>query len=372
MNADAFDKETGISDGLQPKQADLNYVHALNEPHLYEIHVVPSKHQADQHSLCANPLPAKKESSDEDSSISYSEDEEYAMAVRDFKKIFKRRGRFVRQPHDERKSFQRNKDDKNGKSGKKCFKCEDPNHLIEECPKLSRNHYQRAYVGGSWSDSNEEEEEENTKDEKCLMAKASNDVSSETKFFSDDQSSLDEKDLDSEYNRLCKLEKGKEANEECEICQDLRRPILRVLQKMITYGVCQRATGYDKMQKNKLRLMSMLEAKHQNGYVNVAWLMAKWLKRKGVKSQRDSMICDGQFITRIAKRMVLLIDEVLNSLSASTYCRALDATTLRELFDSKGRLIAEDPVPEVPRLAMPRDPCPSMQDLYDRMGNMEI
>nr|GEV49361.1 zf-CCHC domain-containing protein/DUF4219 domain-containing protein/UBN2 domain-containing protein [Tanacetum cinerariifolium] len=147
---------------------------------------------------------AKKESSDEDSSISDSEDEEYAMVVRDFKKFFKRRGRFVRQPHDERKSSQRNKDDKNGKSDRKCFKCGDPNHLIRECPKLSRNHYQRAYVRGSWSDSSEEEEE-NTKGEKCLMAKASNEVSFETKFFSDDQSSLDEKDLDSEYNRLCKL-----------------------------------------------------------------------------------------------------------------------------------------------------------------------
>nr|GEW98409.1 UBN2 domain-containing protein [Tanacetum cinerariifolium] len=46
-------------------------------------------------------LKAKKESSDEDSSTSDSEDEEYAMAVRDFKKFFKRRGRFLRQPHDE-------------------------------------------------------------------------------------------------------------------------------------------------------------------------------------------------------------------------------------------------------------------------------
>ncbi|GJT90504.1 hypothetical protein Tco_1079349 [Tanacetum coccineum] len=35
-------------------------------------------------------LKAKKESSDEDSSTSDSEDEEYAMAVRDFKKFFKR------------------------------------------------------------------------------------------------------------------------------------------------------------------------------------------------------------------------------------------------------------------------------------------
>ncbi|GJW62813.1 hypothetical protein Tco_0112148 [Tanacetum coccineum] len=49
-------------------------------------------------------LKAKKESSDEDSSTSDSEDDEYAMAVRDLKKFFKRRGRFVRQPHDERKS----------------------------------------------------------------------------------------------------------------------------------------------------------------------------------------------------------------------------------------------------------------------------
>ncbi|GJT34407.1 zf-CCHC domain-containing protein [Tanacetum coccineum] len=120
-------------------------------------------------------LKAKKESSDEDSLTSDSEDEEYAMAVRDFKKFFKRRGRFVRQPHDERKSSQRNKDDKNDKSERKCFKCGDPNHLIRECPKLSRNHNQRAYVGGSWSDSDEEGEEK-TKDEKCLMAKASNEV----------------------------------------------------------------------------------------------------------------------------------------------------------------------------------------------------
>nr|GEW94977.1 hypothetical protein [Tanacetum cinerariifolium] len=42
MSANAFDKETGSSDRLQPEQADLNCVHALNEPHLHKIHVVPS------------------------------------------------------------------------------------------------------------------------------------------------------------------------------------------------------------------------------------------------------------------------------------------------------------------------------------------
>nr|GEU33210.1 zf-CCHC domain-containing protein/DUF4219 domain-containing protein/UBN2 domain-containing protein [Tanacetum cinerariifolium] len=116
---------------------------------------------------------AKKKSSDKDSSTSDSEDEEYAMAVRNFKKFFKRRGRFVRQPHDERKVSQRNKDYKNRKCERKCFKCGDSNYLIGECPKLSRSYNQRAFVGGSWSDSDEDEEEK-TKDKKYLMAKASN------------------------------------------------------------------------------------------------------------------------------------------------------------------------------------------------------
>ncbi|GJV58102.1 hypothetical protein Tco_1459107 [Tanacetum coccineum] len=48
MSFDEFDKETGSSDGLQPKQEDLSCVYALNEPYLHEIHVVPSKHEADQ------------------------------------------------------------------------------------------------------------------------------------------------------------------------------------------------------------------------------------------------------------------------------------------------------------------------------------
>ncbi|GJZ75739.1 retrovirus-related pol polyprotein from transposon TNT 1-94 [Tanacetum coccineum] len=48
--------------------------------------------------------------------LSGSEDEEYAMALRDFKKFFKRRGRFVRQPPNDKKTFQRSRDDKNGYS----------------------------------------------------------------------------------------------------------------------------------------------------------------------------------------------------------------------------------------------------------------
>ncbi|GJZ93081.1 UBN2 domain-containing protein [Tanacetum coccineum] len=176
MSFDEFDKETGPSDGMQPKQANLSCVHALNEPHLHEIHVFLNKHKADQYEsidsafarfntiittlkaldegyssknyvrkflralhpkwrakvttieeskdltslsldeLIGNlkvhemiikkdskivkakgerkslALKAKKESSDEECSTSKSKDEKYAMAFRDFKKFFKRRG----------------------------------------------------------------------------------------------------------------------------------------------------------------------------------------------------------------------------------------------------------------------------------------
>ncbi|GJY55957.1 retrovirus-related pol polyprotein from transposon TNT 1-94 [Tanacetum coccineum] len=120
-------------------------------------------------------LKAKKESSDEDSSNSNSEVEEYAMAVKEFKKFFKRRGRFASQTRDERKSFQRSRSDKDGKSERKCFRCGDPNHFIGECPKSSRSNNQKAFIGGAWSDSGEDEEEK-AKDETCLVAQASNEI----------------------------------------------------------------------------------------------------------------------------------------------------------------------------------------------------
>nr|GEY34327.1 hypothetical protein [Tanacetum cinerariifolium] len=115
------------------------------------------------------------ESSDEECSTFGSEDEEYAMAVKDFKKFFKRRGRFVRQPRNEKKTFQRSHDDKNGKSDRKCFRCGDPNHLIGECPKPPKDNKQRAFVGGSWSDSGEEDDEK-VKNETCLVAQASSEI----------------------------------------------------------------------------------------------------------------------------------------------------------------------------------------------------
>ncbi|GJW96494.1 hypothetical protein Tco_0178302 [Tanacetum coccineum] len=73
-------------------------------------------------------LKAKKESGDEECSTSGSDDEEYVMAVRDFKKFFKRR-------------------DKN----------------------------QRAFVRGSWSDSGEEDDEQ-VNNKTCLVAQALSEI----------------------------------------------------------------------------------------------------------------------------------------------------------------------------------------------------
>ncbi|GJZ18468.1 zf-CCHC domain-containing protein, partial [Tanacetum coccineum] len=118
---------------------------------------------------------SEKEVSDEDISSSDSEDEEYAMAVKEFKKFFKRRGRFVRQPQGDRKIFQTSRNDGYGKSKRKCFRCGDPNHLIGECSKQPKNNDQRAFIGGAWSD-NREDEVEKTKDETCLVAQAPDEI----------------------------------------------------------------------------------------------------------------------------------------------------------------------------------------------------
>ncbi|GKC62522.1 retrotransposon ORF1 [Tanacetum coccineum] len=102
--------------------------------------------------------------------------------------------------------------------------------------------------------------------------------------------------------------------------------ILRVLHKMITYGLCQRTTRYEKIQRNDL-----------------------WLK--GAGSQKDSQICCGQFISKIARKSKVLTKETIRSLSTPVYCRDLDRTTLRELIKSEDRLIPEIPVDDVPIVA---------------------
>ncbi|GKD93977.1 retrovirus-related pol polyprotein from transposon TNT 1-94 [Tanacetum coccineum] len=92
----------------------------------------------------------------------------------------------------------------NGKGDRKCFRCGDSNHLIGECPKPPKDKNQRAFVRGSWRDSGEEDDEK-VKDETCLVAQASSEVFSESSYFSDENSSIDDLILNNEYDKLCKM-----------------------------------------------------------------------------------------------------------------------------------------------------------------------
>ncbi|GJS76403.1 hypothetical protein Tco_0726284 [Tanacetum coccineum] len=152
--------------------------------------------------------------------IPLANNKEYAMAVRDFNKFFRRREKFIRQPYDDKKAFRRAKKEKKGK--------------VDRC----------------WSDS--EEEDDPKKDEICLMAHDSNEVIFYTLYYN--SSTLDDETLQNECNKLCKislkiinknkhlktkielldkevfvlkerlkwLEKNKEISEECKSCIDLR------------------------------------------------------------------------------------------------------------------------------------------------------
>ncbi|GJY97354.1 zf-CCHC domain-containing protein [Tanacetum coccineum] len=200
-------------------------------------------------------LKARQVLSDEDASSSDSNDEEYAMAVRDFKKFFRRRGKFVRQPYDDKKNFRKAKEDK--KEDRRCFKCGDPNHFISDCPKNSFND-QKAFVVGCWSDS------EDDKDEICLMAHE-NVVLSDTPYYS--SSSLDNESRQNEYDKLCKislriinknkhlkaknellkrnanelkiklelLEKNKEISNKCDVCDKLEIEINSLKLKLASF-----------------------------------------------------------------------------------------------------------------------------------------
>ncbi|GJU99571.1 ribonuclease H-like domain-containing protein [Tanacetum coccineum] len=77
---------------------------------------------------------------------------------------------------------------------------------------------------------------------------------------------------------------------------------------------------------------------------------------------------DEEIFTLCHRNDGVLTKDMVMSLSAPIYCRDLDTTTLRDLIDSDGKLILEDPQPGVPRVGIPRPPRASMQDLYDRMG----
>ncbi|GJU09581.1 hypothetical protein Tco_1131977 [Tanacetum coccineum] len=180
-------------------------------------------------------LKAKKESSDEECSTSGSEDEEYAMAVRDFKKFFKRRGRFVRQPTS---------DDK--KDVPKEYRY-DKNELLSEA---------------SWSDSGEEYDEK-VKDETCLVAHASSEVvpdhqskdNTRTKRLKATRNSL-ENELRELKDKLSTLEKNKGVDLNCAKCHAL---------KIENEKLKEESTRLNKFEKSTHCLNEMLSSQKPSG-----------------------------------------------------------------------------------------------------------
>nr|GEY56809.1 transposase, Ptta/En/Spm, transposase, Tnp1/En/Spm-like protein [Tanacetum cinerariifolium] len=125
-------------------------------------------------------LKAKKESNDDYNSTSGSDDEEYAMAVRNFQMFFRRKGKCFRQPREEKKSF-RHKDEKKGKN-------------------------QKAFIGGSWSDS-ENGAEFKSNDETCLMAQSSNEWKKYARMMRQNKNLIDI-NFDALHNILKQSQRG--------------------------------------------------------------------------------------------------------------------------------------------------------------------
>ncbi|GJV53640.1 hypothetical protein Tco_1449381, partial [Tanacetum coccineum] len=72
---------------------------------------------------------SRKVLSEEEASCSDSNYKEYAMAVRDFKKFFRRRGMFLCQPHDDKKNFRKIKETKDENERCEVLQGGDPNHF---------------------------------------------------------------------------------------------------------------------------------------------------------------------------------------------------------------------------------------------------
>ncbi|GKA22640.1 hypothetical protein Tco_0708602 [Tanacetum coccineum] len=78
-----------------------------------------------------------------------------------------------------------------------------------------------------------------------------------------------------------------------------------------------RISSDDDLQLSRSHAAKIKKPVLRDGYANVAWVIAKWMKKKGAGSQRDNMIC-------------------------------YDRTTLKELIGSNMRLIPDVPVPGAP------------------------
>ncbi|GJY29784.1 hypothetical protein Tco_0405551 [Tanacetum coccineum] len=230
-------------------------------------------------------LKARKVSGDKEESCSGS-DEEYALAVRDFKKIFRRRGKIIRQPHDGKKSFQKIKEEKKGKEDRRCFKSGDPNHFISDCIKHSFND-QKTFIGGCWSKS--DEEDDSKRDEICLMTLDNNELLFDTPYYS--SSSLDSESLQNEYNKLCKIS--------LRIINKNKH--LKAKKELINNEACGLRKRIEQLERNKEELLSPKKQGHNQSFSSTSALPQEF--EMGESSRKTSL-----------ERHEEQIEEILNHL----------------------------------------------------------
>ncbi|GJV21298.1 zf-CCHC domain-containing protein [Tanacetum coccineum] len=143
-----------LDEGFSSKNYVRKFLRALHPKWRAKVTAIE---ESDLSSLALDHLSQskKKSNSDDETSTSGSDDEEYAMAK--------------------------------GKGDQNCFRCGNLNHLISDCPKPTRNKDQKAFIGGSWSNS-ENDVEDKTNDETCLMAQSSNELTLNSSYYSDNAS----------------------------------------------------------------------------------------------------------------------------------------------------------------------------------------
>nr|GEW63207.1 hypothetical protein [Tanacetum cinerariifolium] len=166
------------------------------------------------------------------------------------------------------------------------------------------------------------------------------------------------------------------------IFQEVRRTSGKLKEHMITRPDHQDPNAQDNMKPWKRmgcdgEIDDMLRIRlREAGSDEEIFTSVDWIRAFNINEPIYAELCHEFYSTyefdEIARKCRVLTEDVVKSLSALIYCRDLDTTTLRDLIDSDGKLILEDPQPGVPRVGIPRPPRASMQDLYDKMGRMEI
>ncbi|GKC32022.1 hypothetical protein Tco_1039316, partial [Tanacetum coccineum] len=141
-------------------------------------------------------------------------------------------------------------------------------HLIGDCPKPPKDKNQRAFVGGSWSDSGEEDDEK-AKDEMCLMDQASSE------------------------KRLSKLERNKGVDLECTTCQTLKIDNEKLKEEALNLTQFQKST---RSLNEMLGLQKPSGDKSGLGFNSFEASTSETKKTEFVKSQNETSFGGGPLI----------------------------------------------------------------------------